>query len=333
MNPKTYQLEKGDIILVPGEGTRPHVVEYSNYSRAYCLPLMTRQGDDGRVYDVIGPGVNIAPDSVVTVLQDSRKSANGSITDNLKSHPNYKACTIHPSTSDTTNRTNSTMQTQTTTPTPARRSTKAMTNGSGTTIKVPVDMATPNQRTVMTRAQRANRMETLTPATIPAPRVGCPRGSDISHVGLSCDGSGAQVPPHRYFTPGMDARFKGWMLKLERGGMKLADLPEVVRKSYQWEGVSELDETGNPNGIIQGVIGTTNYKGDDNPRYIELMAEGRTLGSVDALGRLKTKTATVPSVTTITTTMVGSEEIPEVEAPAKASRRSGRKAKGQTATE
>jgi hypothetical protein len=120
----------------------------------------------------------------------------------------------------------------------------------------------------MTRKQREAHTANLTPTTTPTPRIGNPRGADISHVGLCCSGSGNQVPPHRYFQPGMDARFKGWMLKL-------------VRKSYAWEAVA--DEAGQ----VQGVISALNYKGEDNPRYIEVLAEGRILGPVDSLGRLK----------------------------------------------
>ena len=58
-----------------------------------------------------------------------------------------------------------------------------------------------------------------------------------------------------FFVPGHDARFKGWLLKVERGQMKVSDLPPMVQKSYKWV------EKGN------GQIPTTNYKGEPHQGY------------------------------------------------------------------
>jgi hypothetical protein len=61
-----------------------------------------------------------------------------------------------------------------------------------------------------------------------------------------------------WFIPGHDARFKGWLLKIERGQQKPEDLmtPEV-RQSYTWR------KKGN------GLIPTTNYKGEPHNGYLE----------------------------------------------------------------
>lgn len=59
-----------------------------------------------------------------------------------------------------------------------------------------------------------------------------------------------------YFFPGHDARFKGWLLKIERGLAKPEDLltPEV-RASYTWRKTEK------------GLVPTTNYKGEPHAGY------------------------------------------------------------------
>lgn len=59
-----------------------------------------------------------------------------------------------------------------------------------------------------------------------------------------------------FFVPGHDARFKGWLLKVEKGQMKVNELPEAVQKGYKW--VKKGD----------GAIPTTNYKGEPHTGYI-----------------------------------------------------------------
>lgn len=56
-----------------------------------------------------------------------------------------------------------------------------------------------------------------------------------------------------YFVPGHDARFKSWLLQIERGEKKPEDLMTAdVRGSYKWK------KTANGKGLIP----TTNYKGE-----------------------------------------------------------------------
>lgn len=54
-----------------------------------------------------------------------------------------------------------------------------------------------------------------------------------------------------FFLPGHDARFKGWLLKIERGTMEVKDLPPSIQKEYKWvkhgKGMRPtLDYKGNP---------------------------------------------------------------------------------------
>lgn len=54
-----------------------------------------------------------------------------------------------------------------------------------------------------------------------------------------------------YFVPGHDARFKGWLKKIERGEMEPKDLPKAVHEGYTWTQrgkgfVPNVDYKGNP---------------------------------------------------------------------------------------
>ena len=59
-----------------------------------------------------------------------------------------------------------------------------------------------------------------------------------------------------FFVPGHDARFKGWLVKVEKGEKKVSDLPESVQKGYKWvkKGV--------------GAVPTLNYKGEAHTGYV-----------------------------------------------------------------
>ena len=58
-----------------------------------------------------------------------------------------------------------------------------------------------------------------------------------------------------YFAPGHDARFKAWMVKVERGTMEMKDLPKAVQKAY------EFKKRG------AGFVTATNYKGEKHSGY------------------------------------------------------------------
>lgn len=58
-----------------------------------------------------------------------------------------------------------------------------------------------------------------------------------------------------YFIPGHDARFKSFMVKVERGTMQVSELPKAVQKAY------EFKKRG------AGFVSTTNYKGEPHKGY------------------------------------------------------------------
>lgn len=303
MNPFTHQLEAGDEIAIPGEPNKTYRVEYVNFSRAYCLPTYKVPVNIGnRTVDgeVTGPGINLAPMAAVTIIRDIRKQNT-----NQTSSNNERTTTM------TTKTTKTTTPTTTEPADLTARRRKAMNDAiKGTSSEVRKlgtkkatdgqEQVTPAQTPAKARTKATDpvlgplvaRAEAAaaarksqpkaeagatvsTPASAPQPRLGCPRGADIDKVGLDCSGSGIEVPPHRYFSPGLDARFKGWMLKVERGVMGLDELPATVRASYDWSPVLSVDDAGQPTDEVQGWVAHQNYKGEDNPRYIELMAEGR----------------------------------------------------------
>lgn len=66
------------------------------------------------------------------------------------------------------------------------------------------------------------------------------------------------------FVPGHDARFKGWLLQIEKGLKQPADLmPEAVYTSYKWK--KSLDG--------KGLIPTTNYNGQPHSGYLTSTSE------------------------------------------------------------
>lgn len=66
-----------------------------------------------------------------------------------------------------------------------------------------------------------------------------------------------------YFVPGHDARFKGWLLKIERGEeTKEKLLKKSVIDSYKWVRSGIKGEDGTP-----GERPTTNYKGEQHKGY------------------------------------------------------------------
>lgn len=66
-------------------------------------------------------------------------------------------------------------------------------------------------------------------------------------------GCGEETTAH--FVMGHDARFKGQLLRVERGQLKVSELPKAVQTAYKW--VKKGD----------GFIPTTNYKGEPHKGY------------------------------------------------------------------
>lgn len=57
------------------------------------------------------------------------------------------------------------------------------------------------------------------------------------------------------FAQGHDARFKSWLLKIERGEMQVKELPPAVQKAYEWKKKGD------------GMIPTLDYKGNKHAGY------------------------------------------------------------------
>lgn len=295
MNPFTHQLEAGDEIAMPGAPSKTYRVQYVNYTRAYCLPTYRVPVNvGGQVVDgeVTGPGINLAPDAHVTVIRDIRKhnghngTVNGTYTQTQTSKTPKEQTTMTTANTQTSTPTNTPTNDASLTARRRKAMNDAITGASNEARKLGTRKAKEDQEQVAPAvtpaapARKSSQASTTTssaPSPAPKPRLGCPRGADIDKVGLDCSGSGIEVPPHRYFSPGLDARFKGWMLKIERGVMGLKELPAVVRESYEWAPVLGVGEDGQPTEEVQGYVALQNYKGEDNPRYIELLAEGRVV--------------------------------------------------------
>jgi len=101
-----------------------------------------------------------------------------------------------------------------------------------------------NKETKAAKAASGDTSETpkkvKTPATLRSCRCGC---------------SGQTKG---FFVPGHDARFKGWLTKIERGEKEISSLPESVQKAYEWKARGK------------GSIPTTNYKGEPHSGYLPL---------------------------------------------------------------
>jgi hypothetical protein len=67
-----------------------------------------------------------------------------------------------------------------------------------------------------------------------------------------------------YFVPGHDARFKGWLLQIERGEATAEDLlPKKVRDQYTWVSSGVKSDEG-----VMGKRPTKNYKGEPHTGYV-----------------------------------------------------------------
>lgn len=78
---------------------------------------------------------------------------------------------------------------------------------------------------------------------------------ELRPCACGCTHEGSPVMVAGYFAQGHDARFKSWMVKIERGEMKVADLPEVVQQAYKFVKRGP------------GFVTTKNYKGEAHNGY------------------------------------------------------------------
>jgi len=79
-------------------------------------------------------------------------------------------------------------------------------------------------------------------------------------------GTGQRTQVGGYFAMGHDARYKSWMMKIERGQMAVKDLPPVVQKEVMANGGWVKNAAG-------GFTTTKNYKGEVHAGYAPPVTE------------------------------------------------------------
>jgi hypothetical protein len=121
----------------------------------------------------------------------------------------------------------------------------------GATNAVPLPVAT-QTKTDKSRAQRVRELAAAKAGTTKA-KAAKSKGPAERDKECKC---GCGEATSKYFVPGHDARFKGWMLKIERGTAKREELlaAEVIAQ-YKWVKRGE------------GMVTTTNYKGESHQGY------------------------------------------------------------------
>ena len=80
-----------------------------------------------------------------------------------------------------------------------------------------------------------------------------PKGADGRQT-RKCE-CGCKEETMSYFVAGHDARFKGWMVKVERGTMEMGDLNSYIRNKYTFKKRGD------------GYVSTENYKGEKHDGY------------------------------------------------------------------
>lgn len=118
--------------------------------------------------------------------------------------------------------------------------------------KVPVKAAAGVAQPTVSANKTANkeRVAALAAKKDAKPRTAPKAGKTTKPCACGC---GDQVAG--YFAQGHDARFKGWMTKVEQGTMRVEDLPKAVQKS------TEFKKKG------AGYVSLTNYKGEKHTGY------------------------------------------------------------------
>lgn len=125
------------------------------------------------------------------------------------------------------------------------------------TVAPPVAMTNKEKNVARLKAlkEAKERAKTAKAEGKPAKAAKVPREKKEKVVRPCKCGCGGQTTAH--FVPGHDARFKGWLLKIEKGEKKPTEvLPESVFKSYKWVKRGP------------GAIPTTNYRGEVHTGYL-----------------------------------------------------------------
>lgn len=220
------KLETGMIIRMTPDGP-PYRVESVSECRAYCVPIR-------RITDVVdstefggepnrGGGVNIAPTSFVTVVNPEDLE-----TEEMARRKRRQG--DQPSTSTQQERTMS-------------------------ASPIPVSNRSKNkaQKTALAR-KRADRAAGLPGTGRRASKLGATKKATAPKTVRKC-ACGCKEETMSFFAPGHDAKFKGWLKKIELGKMDVSELPKSVQEAYTWRKHGE------------GKIPTKNYNGEDYKPY------------------------------------------------------------------
>lgn len=264
---------------------RAYQVEYVNYTRAFCRPLSSAgiftvpDPTTGRVKEIqtVGRGISISPRAHVEHLVVDE------LTDFERRHvmdPNTTTSTTNSMEAPAAVNLNPTKAAKAA---PARKNPGVVTDAKPSKLKAAVEskaeakakakakadaakekLAAKKDRERIKKeakqARESERKQKLAAKKAEQKAAAAARKEARAAVAAAkrqthpCKcGCGEETTAH--FVQGHDARFKGWLLRIERGEMAVKDLPVEVQKAYKW--VKKGD----------GVIPTTNYKGEKHTGY------------------------------------------------------------------
>jgi hypothetical protein len=237
-------------------------VQYVNTTRAYCVPV-TAKGQTvltnpvtghARTLNQYGDGVSICPTAAVETVDPST----------LNDQERLRAMSIEAQTGEEAPAGASLVPPKTNGKAPGAKakttSHKSEARPLGTKAPAKAKKASADKKAEKAlkaaerRAKEEARKEAQAKAKADrkAARAATPRKSTKEVKPCAC---GCKEETTSYFVQGHDARFKGWLLKIERGQMEVKDLPKSVQSTYKW--VKRGD----------GYIPTTNYKGEPHKGY------------------------------------------------------------------
>jgi hypothetical protein len=242
---KAPALQAGKIIRTGGKLYR---VEYVNFSRAYCIPLSKVAEADAvdempedpesegsaKAKQGVKGAINIGPNSIVDSWDSVEEAVAATINDSSIKRPpfpgakesNVGAVSAIPVGSKSARDADKARM--------RARNDKAAGIG---TKKGTGALALANRKLTGAAAKAKANAKPKAPKELRKCLCGC--GEETAS----------------YFCMGHDARFKSWMVKIERGDMAVEDLPAVVRKAYEWKKVGK------------GFRTTRDYRGGANSGY------------------------------------------------------------------
>lgn len=230
------ELAVGQIVQYDGSWWRVGLV---NESRARLDPLTGEQTilPNGRQFVSYGSGVNVGPTSHLPTLTETELAELGELNGN-RADVQRRIARLRGG--------DDTMEAETTeieagvsgAPIPTSAGRKKATNGA------------------------AGKARAAKPAPVAkAVKVAKPKEPKVERA-CACGCGGTTTG---YFVPGHDARFKGWMLKIERGLVETqtaTGMPKKIVNAYEWKQRGKNADTG-----FMKYVATTNYKGEKHAGY------------------------------------------------------------------